>query len=473
MNKNSFVLKSLFRLFVFFMSIYSLSCQSSSHDTPAAADVTEGIETPLKQSADPNRRLDQSFILPVDNQIIKNLSGKLNRSIPHMNDSRITYCESVNGESGQYNGIRDLKKYPLASVSKMFLTAWALDKLGPDYKFENLWYLKKVSEGVYDAYLKANYDPALNIEKMLYSMSVLNSQGVKKIRQLTIDDSTRVYLSVLNDPHVDLSEVPVSINQSIENLQIILNSKNWGAQTEVAKNNLNQYAQQNGRIINLPAAFSVQQVVYNETKNINLNSYSSVIKINSSSLLKYLKNINVNSNNYMTDLLFKILGGQVEFKKFQKSRLGLTADELEIYTGSGLPIISMGARTDNIGSCFSVLKTLKFIQVLSQQLKFDLGHVLLAAGRDRGTYESTIPISFSDSTVLKTGRLFDVPTLNVAGMTSLSQGTLYFAYFTHGFDNDDESVYQNKRDEILKSILNFYPITSSYQSLNLDSIFFD
>jgi D-alanyl-D-alanine carboxypeptidase len=462
-----------FNIFLIPFLAFSLTAFTACQPSVDGSSSGEGIENPLVRNADMNRRFDQSIIAPVNNQIQQSTSGQLNRSIPNMNDSRISYCESVNGEVGKYNGVRDTQKYPLASVSKVFLTAWALDKLGPDYKFENLWYFKKVSDGVYDVYFKANYDPALNIEKMLYAMTVLRAQGVLKIRQLVIDETTRVYLSVLNDPHVELTEVPVSLNQSVENLRIIFNSSNWGSQTETAKANLAQFAQAKGRVINVPNTFSVDQVVYSDSKKININNYTSVIKMKSSILLKYLKDINVNSNNYMTDMLFKILGGQTEFKKFQQSRLGLTSNDLQFSTGSGLPVISMGIRTDNLGSCLAVLKTLKFINVLSQQLNFDMGHVLLTAGTDNGTYEPTIPMSLNHNMVLKTGRLYDVPALNVAGTTSLSSGTLYFAYFTHNFDNDDESVYQNKRDQILNSILNFYPTISSYQSLSLNSVFAD
>ena len=459
-----------FNIFLVPFLAFSIMACHPSRDGSATG---EGIDTPFVHPDDATRRFDQSTIFPVNNEVKLSPSNQLNRNIPNTNDSRITYCESVNGEVGKYNGVHDTKKYPLASVSKVFLTAWALDKLGPDYKFENLWYLKKVSDGVYDIYFKANYDPVLNIEKMLYAMSSLRSQGVQRIRQLTIDETTRVYLSVFNEPHIELEEVPVSINKSAENLKIIFNSKNWGTQTEVAKNNIAQFAQSKGRSINIPNSFSVDQVVYADSKKIDVQAYSAVIKMKSALLLKYLKDINVNSNNYVTDMLYKIMGGQIEFKKFQLSRLGLSSDDLQFYTGSGLPVVSMGIRTDNIGSCVAVLKTLKFIKVLSQQLNFDLGHVLLTAGSDNGTYEPVIPMSFNRSVVLKTGRLYDVPTLNVAGTTSLSNGSLYFAYFTHNFDNADESLYQNKRDQIIDSILNFYPITSGYQSSELSTVLVD
>ncbi|MBC7456745.1 MAG: D-alanyl-D-alanine carboxypeptidase, partial [Bdellovibrionaceae bacterium] len=409
-----------FNIFLIPFLALSLTAFAACQPLTDGSSSGEALETPLVHNIDAYHRFDQSVISPVNNQIQQNTSGQLNRSIPNMNDSNISYCESVNGEVGKYNGIRDTKKYPLASVSKMFLTAWALDGLGPDYKFENLWYFKKVSDGVYDVYFKANYDPALNIEKMLYAMAVLRAQGVQKIRELAIDETTRVYLSVLNDPHVELGEVPVSMDQSVENLRIIFNSSNWSDQTETAKNNLREFAQQKGRLITVPDSFAVDQVVYTDSKKVIINNYTSVIKMKSSVLLKYLKDINVNSNNYMTDMLFKILGGQREFKKFQEQRLGLTSNDLEFYTGSGLPVISMGLRTDNLGSCISVLKTLKFIKILSQQLSFDMGHVLLTAGIDHGTYEPTIPMSLNHNMVLKTGRLYDLPALNVAGTTSLS-----------------------------------------------------
>lgn len=464
---------------IMFLSLLISSCQPSSDANPALP-TTPSSRLPVTTTTAPNgqqRRYDQSLVLPVENHIQRPTGiNPMLRVIPGVNNASISYCETVNGDAGKYSGIRDLKKYPLASVSKAFLSAWALDTLGPDYRFENLWYLKKVagSDGQYDAYFRANYDPALNIEKMLYAMSLMNAQGVKSIRQLVIDETSRVYLSVLLDPHVELTEVPVSINKSIENLKIILNSANWGAQTATAKNNLSQFSLQKNKSIALPQNFSVGQVSYVESKNINIQNYTSVVKMKSSILLKYLKDINVNSNNYMADMFFNILGGSTAFKKFQQKRLNLSLDEIELYTGSGLPVLNpLIERKDNLGTCMSVLKTFKFIKGLSQQLNFNLGHVFLTAGLDSGTYDPTTSINFHQSMVVKTGRLYDVPALNVAGATALQGGTLFFAFLVHDFNNSDESLFKSKRDEVLQSIINFYPTTSSYQTLNLDPILMD
>ncbi len=447
------------------------SCQPST-ETLKPHEGSNDKTSPTEESSEVQKRYDGTPIYSVDTQILKS-SKAMNRSIPGIDDSRVTYCESVDGDAEKYNGVRDSQKYPLASLSKMFLSAYAIDKLGPYYTFENIWYLKQVGSetGEYDAYFRANYDPVLNIEKMLYAMAELNKHGVKKIRRLIIDETTRVYLSVLLDPHVDLTEVPVGINKSIENLNIILNSQRWGQQTVKARSQLIAYAHKTQRNLIIPQSFSVQHVSYIQAQKINLKDYTQTVKIKSAPLLKYLKEINVRSNNYMADMLFNTLGGVSEFKRFQQSRLKISSQDLQLYTGSGLAITGMGVRTDSLGSCTAVLSTLKFLNTLSQQLKFNLGHVLLTAGSDQGTYEATQAMAFNQSVVLKTGRLFDVPALNVAGVAQLKSGTLFFSYMAHGFANSQESIYKSKRDNILLSLLNHYPVVPFYQTVDTDGIY--
>lgn len=466
---------NFFRFFLVYMTVFTTlvtGCKSASSDIQAAIEPAIEIENIFSQDqVRTGYRFDQSLIQPNNNQIIRTDSNNLKRSISDLNDNNVTYCESVDGQQNQYTGIRDMTSYPLASLSKIFLSAWALDKLGPDYKFENQWYLKKINGTEYDVYFRSNYDPILNIEKILYAISLMKARGVLKIRQLVIDETARVYLSVLNDPHVELTEVPVTIEKSIENLKIILNSVNWGSQTEQAQLNLFQFSKDNNRVIEIPKQFSTAEVIYKQSKTIDLNSYDSVIKMSSVILLKYLKELNVNSNNYITDMLFQTMGGPAEFRKFQKMRLNLNESDLQIYTGSGLPVYILGSRQDNKGSCYSVLKTLKFIKNLSTQLSFDMGHLLLVAGLDQGTYQASLPVRFNQALAIKTGRLFDVPALNIAGTANTQSGTLYFTYMAHDFNNDQEFEYKNKRDRILNNILNFYSMQSAYKTLKLSPLF--
>lgn len=449
--------------FIYLLALIVLSsCQSENGNAE--------LVNPIGQ------RKDSTGVYSVDSQIMRPAGvSVLNRSIPYTEDRNISYCESVNGAENQYNGFRDQSLYPLASVSKVFLSAFALDVLGADFKFQNQWYFKKTNQaGIYDVYFKANYDPVLNIEKMLYAQALLRQKGVQGIRQLIIDESTRVYLSVLNNPHIELEQVPVGIEQSIDNLMLIFNSKNWRDQAQIARSNLQIFLNSKGIKLSVPNSFSVQQVIYQPSKNIKTKDYSDLINIKSSLLLKYLKDINVNSNNYISDALFYYLGGAKAFKKFQNDRLRINDQDLRFYTGSGLAQTLTGTRTDNGGTCVSVLKVLKFIDGLSKQSYFNLGQLLLTAGYDNGTYEPTQAINFNKSVVVKTGRLYDVSALNLAGTVKLKDDrNLYFAYLSHYFDNSNEQIYMKKRDQMLDNLLKYYPTQSGFTSLSLNSLFLE
>ncbi len=466
-NCKMFKLKDL--LFGICTLILTSSCQRQQSDSVVLSPQVAVETTP------PLKRYDQSVVAYIDTNIKTQASN--NRSLPMAYAGQANYCESVNGDQNQFNStdviLSTQQKYPLASVSKLFLTAWALNVLGPEFKFTSEWYFKKLNDGRYDVYFHANYDPVLNIEKMLYMISVLQSKGITQIRQLVIDESTRVFLSVLNNPHYESTETPVGMTQSVQNLKTILNSSNWGQQTAQARQNLQSYFFQKKQSIQVAQKFQLENAIYIEKSKINLSEYSDKIIFPSVSLKKYLKEINVESNNYISDSLFSVLGGSQKFKKFQTEVLKISESELSILTGSGLPIDQFGIAANNYGTCLSVLKVLKFNHLLAEQLNVNLGSILLNAGLDKGTFESNQPLNFQSNVVLKTGRLMNVPALNVAGIVSLkNKNSLYFAFLGHDFDFSDEEKIKNHRDSYIQSLLKFYPTTPDYKSTTLDQIFF-
>ncbi len=448
------------------------SCSNSKNDTevnnPYQAEINPSSPTSGSGSTSP--LLTKEIETTISRTAVTTNDGPFtalqSRQLLYAKEPTITYCESIDGESGTYSGYRDLKKYPLASLSKIFVTAWGLSKMGADYRFKAVWSLRKISnDGTYDAYLRMGYDPVVNIEKILYSLAELNKKGVRRIRQLTIDETTQVYLSVLSNPHIELQNVPVGTAQSVDNLSLILNSKNWGSQVDTAKKNLTT-AYKN---ISLPTSFSVESVFYRPAQSIDKNYYTDSVTVLSSLLIKYLKEINVKSNNYITDALFSFLGGEQGFLKFQTQALKIDSNELQVKTGSGLPVQIQGKRFDNQGSCLSVLKTLKFLTQVSRQLGIDLGHVLLTTGKDNGTFDSAI--NFKSLLTLKTGRLYDVPTLNVAGVSSSGAKPLYFTFMAHDFDNNQESAIKEKRDGMLKDMINYHKSQKSFLTLIQDTLF--
>lgn len=395
-----------------------------------------------------------------------------NRDLLFQNDARISYCEIVENHTATYSGMRDMRLEPLASLSKMVTTAWALEQMGADFRFASEIYLNPVqADGIYDVYLKTNYDPIVNIEKLLYFIVRMHVQGVRQIRHLVVDESTRIYLGVLSNPHIELENTPVSIAETLENLQLIFNSKNWAEKTKIAKSNLLEWAGKNKKSIHVPEQFSVGTVSYKASSAISTKSYASKIVISSAPLFRYLKNMNVYSNNYIADALFARLGGAQRFKSFQINQLNLTEQHLQLHTGSGLADVSKGLRQDNLGTCFSMLRVLGFLKNKADTAQLNLGNLLLNPSSDKGgTFETES--NYQNAAVLKTGRLYEVSALNLAGFVSTTQGLVSFAFLGHDFDATSAPDIEKKRSQMLNDLFVQHPVQSDFSSLEHSTIFF-
>lgn len=396
----------------------------------------------------------------------------LSRHLLYQNDPRISYCEILNSQSDSYSGLRDTNLEPLASLSKVITSVWSLEKLGPSFRFQSEIFLKQVdTTGLYDVYLKTNFDPVVNIEKLLYLISEMNRTGVRQIRNLVIDESTRIFLGVLSNPHIELKNTPVSTDETIDNLQLIFNSKNWSEKTKTAKANLLEWVQKKGHRLSLPEQFSVGSISFRSSQDINLAHYTLKLVVNSAPLFHYLKNVNVNSNNYIADALFNYLGGTFAFKQFQKSFFSLSEKEMQIFTGSGLADSSFGVRRDNLGSCFAMIKVLGFLKHQAQKAQLNLGALLLNPSLDKdGTFDS--PENYMNAAVLKTGRLYEVPAMNLAGFVSTEKGMLSFVFLGHDFSSSEADQIEQSRLRMLGDIFSQFPVRSDFNSIDSSSIFF-
>ncbi len=396
----------------------------------------------------------------------------ISRELLFKNDQRVSYCELIENQASTYSGIRDTQLEPLASLSKVVTSAWAIGALGPDFRFENEWYLNPVPgrPGIFDAHLSTNHDPIVNTEKVLFFLSELKALGVSGLRQLTIDETTRVYLSVLSQPHLQLSEVPVPVSESKENLKLILNSARWGPRTLKARDNLINWAQLNKRPLNIPNSFSVEDVVVIPASQVMKANYQIKKVIKSAPLFKYLKNMNVFSNNYLADALFSKLGGLQHFRVFQNDVLRMPYADLKFYSGSGLSTVVNGRRLDNLGTCFSLIKVLSFFRQVTQKAQLNLGQILLNPTTDhQGTFHART--NYSNSVVLKTGRLYDNPALNLAGFVSTRRGLLSFVFLGHDFTEQEAREMEHKRTEILDHIFEKYATAAQFSTLPEYEIF--
>lgn len=202
-----------------------------------------------------------------------------------------------------------------------------------------------------------------------------------------------------------------------------------------------------------------------------MQDYASKISVSSAPLFKYLKNINVNSNNYLADAFFNYLGGVNAFTGFQQKQLEVPTKDLKIFTGSGLSDSSSGIRQDNLGTCFSMIKVLAFLRKKAFMAQLNLGALLLNPTLDQdGTFD--VSESYQNAVVLKTGRLYEVPALNLAGFVSTSQGLLSFVFLGHDFTDSEAKDMEDYRRLMLNDIYSQFSVQSEFKTIEYSTIFF-
>lgn len=382
------------------------------------------------------------------------------RELLNVDDEQVSYCESSSQTGSTYSGSRDLEPLPLASLSKLFVSAWSLDQWRPDQQFEfKIRSTKPDAQGGVDLYLDGSFDIYVETEKLLRVISYFAKKQVTHFNTVYIHDKTQVFLSSLDSPHEEIGPQGVPWVQTYRNLQTVFNSKNWGAQVLQLKEKLRREG------VVVPEQWSTYRI---EQVSSNQNISSDFIdqhRILSEPLFKILKHINTQSNNYISDRLFQVLGGEKEFQKFQKNKLQLGLDHLRIRTGSGLAFVEEGIRWDNKGTCYSVLKVLKYLELKSHAYRMNLKDFLLNPSAEKGTFRRSdeVSIPFKNQFVVKTGRLFEVPALNLATIIKNKEGNFVYSVFLgHHFENGNEKIILNKRDRMLLDFLNFWQAQDTY-----------
>ena len=101
----------------------------------------------------------------------------------------ITQCSSV-GTNGSILGSSNLNtKYPIASVSKVFTSLWALVKVGGTYRYPTQVYITKLNNGSHDVHLRGSVFPYFDRTMFYFLIGELNKRGITKIQNLTYDEN--------------------------------------------------------------------------------------------------------------------------------------------------------------------------------------------------------------------------------------------------------------------------------------------
>lgn len=327
----------------------------------------------------------------------------------------------------------------LASVSKLLVTLWAVDKLGVNHQYDMKLFIKNNN-----LHIKGSFDPFLANEKMFYLLSQLNELGYKKFDTITFDKNVIVF----PDAHYLIDEYPsVSPAAVTRHLKNYFNTKSWSQDTKSEYANFRNLAK-TGRFVD-EVSFEATEVKFSEVNPLENEADARVLTLSSPALYKYLKEMNIKSNNYVSETIFRHLGGSSKFEQYLKESFNLETDQIRFFTGSGLPARIDGVRKDNYATCSITLNLIQELKRKVEEQDREMEDLVAVPGSDGGTFRNRIfPADYKNSFVAKTGTLMHTSTL--AGMMNTQNGISFFGIFNQSTDITGSKVVQNN---MVKSIM--------------------
>lgn len=327
------------------------------------------------------------------------------------------------------------EKFPLASISKVVTSLWAIEKLGANYRFPTKLHVNKVGSDTYDVHIEGSRDPIFGRNASYFLISELNRQNIsiKKIENLTFDENFLLDWLSEESPRVAGSTPYFETLQ--EQTEAVRNSLLADFSTAIKKDMyaaLRAKAAKIGVQMESAPTISVRRVEFKPKKSFTKTTATTTLVYQSAPLHAILKRMNNQSNNYIADHLYWNLGGTTEFNKYVKTSLSLNSNEIEFYLGSGNNasyILDPNRNIYNEATCETMIKVLYRMDKILEKTGYSLSQVMAVAGVDGSSTVAGYGGNFAGTTVAKTGSVNKAKTL--AGTVSTKNGVIYFAVLMH------------------------------------------
>lgn len=376
-----------------------------------------------------------------------------------------SFCHVKAGSgAGSIRGRDVNQRLPIASVSKVMTTEWAISKLGPNHRFETQVMLYNNKNGTWDLHFQGSRDPYFGQSQMHYLVSELNKMGITHIRNMTFDWQFKFTWDVTSDRVAILEYEVDSPKADVVEAKLREKSKYLEGYSQTAR-----AAKAKGIQFFDNPKFRVDKV-----EEVDVISWGMqmarvpdrVRVMRSAPLYHLLREMNRNSNNYAANQIFESLGGAKKYKDYVQTKFGFTEKDIRFVNGHGAPLMaSLGGRQEwrdtgrgyslgemvgqrsvyvdlqgnevspgdnsrkvyNEASCAAVLQVLQSLRSRLLREKKDLSSVMVAAGEDeRSTIRTYNNSTTNRSLIAKTGTVNTAITLG--GMISTRQGKVLFFY---------------------------------------------
>ncbi|WP_009633737.1 D-alanyl-D-alanine carboxypeptidase [Synechocystis sp. PCC 7509] len=310
---------------------------------------------------------------------------------------------------------------PAASLTKIATSIAALSTWGANYQFDTTVSTNgTISKGVLqgDLIVQGNGDPLFVWEEAIALGNTLQSMGINRVQGNLIITGTFAMNYNFN---------PVA---SGELLKQAFNAANWSNTVE------NQY------LTLAPGTIRPQIVISGTVQQSQIVNPKQILLVRHRSLLlsQILKEMNVYSNNEMSEMLAYLLGGAQVVQQKAATAANVPLAEIQLVNGSGLGV-------ENRISPRAACAMLMSIQKRLSPYQLTVADLFPVSGRDRrGTLLTRqIPLN----TVIKTGTLNDVSAL--AGvMPTRDRGLVWFAIINRGSAIER---FRNEQDRLLQNLL--------------------
>jgi len=304
-----------------------------------------------------------------------------------------------------------------ASLTKLATSLAALERYGEDFQFETVVkHTGTLKNGVLegDLVIEGGGDPFFVWEEAIALGNRLNELGIQQVRGNLI---------ITGDFYMNYEENPQT---SAQFLTQALNSQFWS----------NKIQQQYEKLPQETARPQVQILGKPMIKNQTIPDAKTIIRHESLPLKQILREMNVYSNNKMSDLIARSLGGGQTIANIAAQSAGVSVEEIQLINGSGL----------GLENRISPRAAVKILQAMQQKL-----------AKNGGTLAEILPV-VQEGTVrdrampkgipVKTGSLWKVSAL--AGVIPTNQhGYVYFAIINHDGNLD---TFRNFQDQLLKNL---------------------
>lgn len=331
-------------------------------------------------------------------------------------------CYVLGQPGSQVQGERTEEPFEIASVSKVVTAYWAFQRLGPYFRFNTPIHVTPVGENLYDVHIQGARDPFWGRQMTHFLFSELTKKGVTRIRRLSFDEHFIFRWNVVSDFVEPSNPTPAEITKAVRRHITYLSTEYSTTRREAEARKIKMSGSVSLRVTSV-----VPLAKLKFAPKANTTTY----QLKSAPLYRYVKEMNVVSNNHVADHIFDYLGGSEQFKRFIRQDMNMNSDDIHFVNGSGNSLIGKDDRGAlvkeyNKASCSSMIRILIKMDADLKADQLEMKDVLAVSSSDQGTLSPRFD-SIPNILAGKTGTVD--PAITLAGVVSTAQGDVYFGIF--------------------------------------------